>query len=204
MARPGRKHKSPPPTMPGLDGRVELRTDDVDDPYNPGGKIVVIRNSAESPLRKIFDRGRLAGPGDDPTDAMARLMAGESFRAIWERASGDDVRGIDYTRVKVDISFVHRGIPDNKIAATKRLGMIRDSLGPEAYAMVRAICGEQRSFFDTITDRLKEPGTESRLLEYNRFRDALDALIAFFGVARGQNRGINIRACREIVPVTLD
>lgn len=184
--RTGRKAKRKPVSLAGAQGKMVLAIQQVDDPYEAGAKCDVLRNVTRSPLASIFDRGRLRGNDDTVDDAAARLVAGERFRALYERAELAGAGAVDYSAVKVDVSFAYSGPADKMTEAHMELGRICAALGRH-YGMVRAVVGEERPFFVWLASHVgREPSRSERMQAYDDMRAALDELIQHFGVAKGR------------------
>jgi len=184
--RVGRKAKVKPVSLPGCNGQFELVSDTVDDPYERGAKVNVLRNAHRSPLALIFERGRLHSQSEGLSDAEARLKAGERFRAIYERAEMTTAQSIDYSAPRVDTSFSYRGIPEGQADAYKALARASLALGGH-YTMIRAIVGEERSFLPWLNTHYGyEASRRQRLDAYQALRDALDVLVDHFGIAKGR------------------
>lgn len=191
----GRKRKPAPVNLPGYDGRMELAPDIVDDPMpvKEGEKRAVMRNMAVSPLLAIFYRKRLHAPWESPDEAVVRFEAGQKFRALYERAEMGGSRAIDYSALKVDVSFVYRDVPESAVEALRALARAARAL-KHHYPTIHAIVGEEVKFAiwaDQVAGR--EAGRADRLDAYQRLRDALDALVNHFGIGKGRNR-VEIRS----------
>lgn len=143
---------------------VELGTRMVDDPYEPGAKLVAVVNLKESPL----DRWRAHGDVDG-----AQYAAGELFRAAWERAGIGGAKAFDWTREYVDGGRVHEPLTDTVRRAAKRLGEAQQRLGMRTYSMVVEVIGERVFPTEKYVSR--------------RVRDGLTELAELWGmVARGR------------------
>lgn len=196
MAKSGRKRKAKV-TLPGCGGQVLLVTVEVQDPYEPSKRVTVQKNAQTTPIDQIFARGRLVGPGDSHEDAIARKLAGDEFQRLYEAAESSDAKAIDYSAVKVDVSFSDRDIPERRASASREMVAISRAMTPDRYSILRAICGEQVSFYAYVQAHAVHWGAASRLEYYGLLRHALDDLIWHRGVARGAERA-RIRACREV------
>lgn len=185
MAKRGRKKKPAPVSVAGQFGRA-IVFGQADDPYEAGAKRTVARNALVSPLTAIYHRGRLVGPNESEADGEARRLAGEWFRTIYERAEMSDSKAIDYSAVKVDVSFSYRGLSDSAAHAFEELKRIAADLGP-LYDCVYKIVGQELWFESYCRQKYKrDPGRQERLDAYQELRDALDALIIYRGVATGR------------------
>lgn len=195
MAKPGRKPKKKPVTLPGAAGRV-VEVVKVDDPFDPLGKpLEVMRATNHSPLVYLMQRDRLHGPGETRDDAEARVIAGTRLQGLYERAGGRGAGAIDYARVKVDVSMHYSGTPEGQAIALSELGAIRKAVGEADYGMLHSVCCEQVPFMVWVNKQWPGAGRRTRLDAYERLRLGLDSLIRYFGVAVGGRS--QIRVSRE-------
>lgn len=196
MARPGRKKTPAKVSLPGKHGQI-VELAEVDDPFDKGAKISVVRVSDNTPLDSIYARGRLAGPDDSDADGYARKVAGEWVRVTYEKAEMSDSRAIDYSAVKVDVSFSYSGLSHSKAEALEtlsRLAAFMDDHDTRAYKLVYAVCGAETRMDDYLRSQGagREPGRMDRLKFYESLRAGLDLVIEFRGVSIG--RGWKMRA----------
>jgi hypothetical protein len=165
----------------GYDGKFEIGTRVVDDPYDRSNKLTVPANVKASGLVWMHSRGQI----DD-----AQFTAGERFRALYEQAEIGSARGVDHSRPIVDGSgFVSSGVADTTAAAIRELAHLRHAVGAPAFNLAVALIGEGM----TIADYAKHlnGGHPSRLMADNvgcMLRAALDGLIRFWGVGSGPPR----------------
>ena len=168
----------------------------MDNPYDVGpSKIVVMKNVRTSPIEHLFNRGRL-GPEET---AFARLLAAREYNRIWHQAEIGGARAIDYSRVKVDISFSYRGVPTEALEAITTLAAIRRRLGRH-YGLVEAVCGAGRGIYPVSEERAggNHPSRWAVKDTTRQLCDGLDGLIAFFGVASGRERGTIVAERMEV------
>lgn len=173
----------------GANGDIKLATVQVSDPFEPHKQLSVTKNIKVHPLDTMLERGLLKDPRsskrEDSPSSASRYEAGQRFLQIFERSQIGSVQAIDYERVKVDVSYVHRGLEDSVIAATAELTSIRSYIGSRPYSLLRTLIGERRSAHALAVEA---PGgaMERQIWYINQcIRDALDDLIECFGVARG-------------------
>lgn len=168
MAPKGRRKKTI--TLPGRNSAVEFVQSIVPDPYD-GKPLAVLRNSKQHPLEHLYAHKRIND---------AQKAAGDKFLEIYDAAEIGGARAIDYERVKVDVSFVHRGIPPQTAQAVQDLKSVHRAVGPWPYKLLVAIIGERQM-----------PSEIARLHGYNRdgvalsFKMALDDLSKHIGAATG-------------------
>ena len=184
--RGGRKPKPPPVSVAGQYGR-NVEFVEVDDPFEPMTKIVVAKNRNASPLEHIFARGRLTGPNDTEQDGWARKLAGDWFRTVYEKAEMSDAKAIDYSAVKVDVSFTYSGLSESKAFALEELSRLATFMGRESYHVVYEICGKETwlDAFIQIDRPNRHPGRNDRLEAYAALRGGLDLVIEYRGVSSG-------------------
>lgn len=197
LARTGRKRKSKV-TLPGMGGAVVEKVA-VDDPYNPGKTETVNRVMNRTAIERIHGRGRLAGRGDTIDDANARLRAAVRLLGIWETAGGRGAGAVDYSAIKVDVSFSYDGTPEWQSAALKDMVRIRAFVGPYGFRMLEAIVIDNTNFMEWVEKEYPQAGHRTRLDAYQDLRNALDRLIEYFGQAVGR-QWVPIRVSRETIP----
>lgn len=166
---------------------------EVQDPYEGGAKTIrAMRAVNHSPLDHMLARDRLHGPGEAPEDGLARHRAGTRLQSIYERAGARGAGAIDYSRVKVDVSMHYEGTPEGQAAALKQLRDIGRWLGDRHYRMLRALCGEGRTFFAIVAEFYPHDGWSCRMDCYAEVREALNGLIYYFGIAAGRERRFHV------------
>lgn len=190
MPKPGRKRKPAPVTLPGAQGRI-VETVMLDDPFEaPGVKAPVMRAVNHSPLDYLLARGRLHGASETAEDGQARHIAGTRLQGLYERAGGRGAGAIDYSAIRVDVSFRYGGTPESQAIALSELGAIQRQLGADDYRMLHAICCEQVPFMVWCNAQWPQAGRQTRLEAYEKLRLGLDSLIRYFGVAVGRQSAI--------------
>ncbi len=162
-------------------GGAEYAVVKIADPYQPEEPLAVVKNIRVHPLDYLEKRGRVT---------TAQKAAGDWFLEIYERAEIGGARAIDYERVKVDVSFVHRGIPKETAEAVQQLAAIRLAIGATFYRVLLKIIGEKMMPAD-----LGREWDKPWKLVAGVFRLALDDLADFRGAAKGPAKG-RVRACR--------
>lgn len=114
---------------------VELGEGLVDDPYEKGAKLRVIRNVREHPVSYLHARGILS---------ESQKIAGEVFRSNYERAVLGGQRAIDYSRVRVDGGLPAEPLTEAAQRATQWLNDVakHSGCGMRGYAILTHVCGE--------------------------------------------------------------
>jgi hypothetical protein len=121
---------------------VELGEGLVDDPYEKGAKLRVIKNVREHPVSHLHARGILS-------DSQA--IAGETFRSNYERAVLGASRAIDYTKERVDGGLPAEPLSESAQRATQWLNDVarHSGCGMRGYAILTAVCGEGQGIVAT-------------------------------------------------------
>lgn len=181
--------------------------DIVDDPYEPGAKLPVVRNVSEHPLTYLHARGRLHGAAsmasrDSDGVAAMRFDAGTRFRSHYERAIIGGAQAIDYSRVKVDGGQMSEPLSETVQASHAWLNDVaKSNVGAIGYAVLVAICGEGKTLpvvalkFEGsigLTGRRAEGYVSGRLIE------ALDALAQHLGLDARPGKASTMKASGEI------
>ena len=194
MSRMGRKRKVTV-TLPkiGGEGRLEPVPVQVADPYSPSQQTVAVKNIRVNPLDWMYHRGRI----DD-----AQFAAGNRFRSYYEQGEIGASGAIDYSRTKVDGGKLQEPLTEAVYAARRSLAMARQATGSVGYALLVAVVGEGINVGQI--GRLRPSlchglrGERAEGYVSGRLREALDALVAQWGlVAVGQAR-CRVRSARDL------
>lgn len=192
----GNRRKKRPVSVAGNNGKIEIEFTQVPDPYEPGKMLDVAKNVRVHPLDALRARDRIND---------AQKAAGDRFLAIYDRAEIGGARAIDYSRVKVDVSFEHRGLDPGVAVATDELIAIRRQIGKRPYALLCRVIGERISLrtmasavdaHDRQLKHLDWPSRDTVSHMYRSLQEALDDLADHFGVAKGVEKS-TIRAYDE-------
>lgn len=179
------KRKKQPITLPtiGFNGNIDLHLVEVQDPYEPEKKLRVARNVRNHPLDEEFAAG---------TINQDQLAAGNRFLALYERAEIGGAQAIDYSRVKVDTSYVHKGLATGVMEAAQELSDIRATLGSRAYGILVSVIGNRRRIDSIARDHVCEDWRlrQRRIYLRHALAAALEDLCSHFEVvAKGRDRG---------------
>lgn len=114
---------------------VELAEGLVDDPYEAGAKLRVIRNVREHPISHLHARGVIS---------ESQRIAGEAFRSNYERAVLGGSKAIDYSRVRVDGGLPAEPLSEAAQRATQWLTDVakHSGCGLRGYTILTHVCGE--------------------------------------------------------------
>lgn len=135
------KGKNPPQMVAGKEGRFELGTKTVDDPFqfdpnDPGADPLVRRrvNVAANVKHDVLEHMHSRRQIDD-----AEKAAGERFMRLVERSGIGGARAIDYGRAKVDGGKLADNLSVSVMAATEELADVRKHVGASAYSILQRI-----------------------------------------------------------------
>jgi len=149
---------------------------EVDDPYEEGARIVVLRSTRHDPLADLMSKGQI-----DQCD----YVAGRHWQAAWESAEIGGVSAIDPTREAVDGGQLPEALTDTQRRAMEDLEAARGALGREGHALICDVLGRGMS----IAEAARHRGLCSeadRKYAGKRFRECLSTLAVRFGYANAQ------------------
>jgi hypothetical protein len=171
-----KRRKGKPVTLAEARPGIEVVQVQVADPYD-GKPLTVSKNARVHPLDHMASRGRL-------TDAQK--VAGDRFLEIFDSSQIGGAQAIDYSRVKVDVSFVYRGLDEGAMQATDELSAICRALGKRAYTLLVRIIGHRLGVFDLA--RQSNGHVDRKLANHlsDSIKEALDDLSEHFGSATGK------------------
>jgi hypothetical protein len=163
-------------------GNFDLGLVDVQDPFEPGQTIRVVKNNAVTPIDHLRARGALT---------LDQKAAGDRFMALYEAAEIGGARAIDYSRVKVDVSFEHKGLDPRVGEAIDELEAIRAIVGRRSYQLLWDVIGNRQSphLIAARIDNASIASQRTRKFVITALCFALDDLIEHFDVvAKGRKR----------------
>jgi hypothetical protein len=154
---------------------------EVDDPYEEGAKIVVLRSTRHDPLADMKAKGQI-----DDCD----YIAGRHWQAAWENAEIGGVRAIDPTREAVDGGRMPELLTDTQRRAVQDLKAAREALGREGHQLICDVLGAGMSITQAACHRGLSSEADRKYIG-KRFRECLSTLAIRFGYA---NREAESRA----------
>jgi hypothetical protein len=146
---------------------------EVDDPYELGGKILVMRSTRDDPLADLHDRNMI----DE-----AQYQAGRAFQRDFEAAERGP-RAIDPSKECVDGGVMPEPITESQRKAAKQLVIVYNSLGMNGSSLVHDILVHCRTRAQVAATR----GLFGKRWEEwfgVRFRECLDTLAEVYGFAQ--------------------
>jgi hypothetical protein len=149
-----------------------LTPKEVDDPYEAGGKIIVMRSTRDDPLADLHARHMI----DE-----AQYQAGRAFQHDFETAERGP-RAIDPSKEAVDGGLMPEPITEAQRRSARQLAIVYRQLGQDGSAIVHAVLVHNLTRKQVAESRgLSGKGWE----EYygKRFRECLDCLAIVYGFA---------------------
>lgn len=145
---------------------------EVDDPYEPESKLLVMRSVRDDPLALLHARGRI----DE-----AQYQAGRAFQSDFETAERGP-RAIDPGREAVDGGLAPEAITEGQRKAARRLARVHADLGLDGSALTSDVLIARKTYEQIARARGL---SGSRWEDYfaRRFRECLDCLALVYGFA---------------------
>jgi hypothetical protein len=147
---------------------------EVDDPYEEGGRIVVLRSTRHDPLADMKSKGQI-----DQCD----YVAGRHWQAALDNAVMGRVQAIDPTRPAVDGGGRRPELlTDTQRRAVQDLKAAREALGREGHQLICDVLGSGMSITQAACNRGLSSEAD-RKYTGRRFRECLSTLAVRFGYA---------------------
>lgn len=145
---------------------------EVDDPYEAGGKIIVMRSTRDDPLADLHARHMI----DE-----AQYQAGREFQSDFETAERGP-RAIDPSKEAVDGGLAPEPITEAQRRAARQLAVVYRQLGQNGSALVHDVLVHAKTRAQVAASRGL---SGKRWEEYfgMRFRECLDCLAQVYGFA---------------------
>lgn len=151
---------------------AQLSPQEVDDPFEYGAKIIVMRSTRDDPLGDLHDRRQI----DE-----AQYHAGREFQSDFEAAERGP-KAIDFTKEAVDGGQMPEPITERQRRAGMQLAIIYRALGQDGQALTHDVLVHNKTRAQIAASR----GLVGRRWEeyYGmRFRECLDCLAEVYGFA---------------------
>jgi len=183
MARSGAKRRVRV-TLPG--GRA-AEIVDVENPY--GGRADRVQRVVDtSAIGRMYARGVLKAPKEQQRAADGRLWAANELSATFGRAGAGGAQAIDYSRVKVDISWRDYSTPASQAAAVQKLLRIHAKTGDRLFKMLESLVLRNETLKRYCETEYGTFAESRRGAVYQDVRDALDMVADVFGTAHGPTK----------------
>jgi hypothetical protein len=147
---------------------------EVDDPFEPGAKIVVLRQLRSDPLARLHSRDQI----DD-----AQFLAGREYQISWERVACG-ARAIDPSKEKVDGGLLYEPFSEARREASLKLADADRHLGQEITSILRDMLIRGLILEDVLIERGLIGAWQMRVYG-KKFRDALNTLAKLWGYSNG-------------------
>lgn len=152
---------------------AQVAIDEVDDPYEAGGKIVVLRSTRNDPLADMKSKNQI-----DQCD----YVAGRHWQAAWEHAEIGGVRAIDPGKEAVDGGRLPEVLTDQQRKAVVDLKAAREALGREGHQLIHDVLAAGMSITQAAISRGLTSEADRKYIG-KRFRECLATLAKRFGYA---------------------
>jgi hypothetical protein len=163
-------------TSHDLPRNAQVAPVEIDDPYEEGARIVVLRSTRNDQLADLKSKGRI-----DECD----YVAGRHWQAAYEKAEIGGIRAIDPSREMVDGGRLPELLTDTQRCAVQDLKAAREALGREGDALIRDVLGQGLSIAEAAENRGLLLETDRKYIG-KRFRECLSTLALRFGYANGE------------------
>ena len=155
---------------------AQVAVDEVDDPWTPGDKIVVLRSTRNDPLADMKAKSQI-----DQCD----YIAGRHWQAAYENAEIGHVRAIDPGKEAVDGGRLPEVLTDQQRRAVQDLKAARGALGAEGNALVVDVLAKGWSIMQASVERGRTSERDRRYIG-DRFRECLKTLAIRFGYSNAR------------------
>lgn len=162
-------------------GHIEMAVEEVDDPYEAGAKIIVMRSLRDDPLQTLFAKKVIH---------EAQLEGGKAYMRDWETAERGP-RAIDPTKEAVDGGRLPEPFTESQRKATRRLNEANYALGQQGSALIMNVLVLRQTMKQVAENRGL---SGSRWEDYfsKRLQESLTTLAEVYGFAmRSENRTIS-------------
>jgi len=147
---------------------------EVDDPYERGGRITVIRQMRGDPLARLHAHGQI----DE-----AQYHAGRAFQRDWETAERG-ARAIDPSKEAVDGGRIPEPLSDQQAAARTRLIEVQRDLGRRLSRVLEAVI-----IHGLTMEQIAQSKAQSLIkLQGNLLRTALNELAIIYGLSNARRQ----------------
>lgn len=148
---------------------------EVEDPYEPGAKILAIRSTRDDPIADMLARGHID---------QCEFETARHWQRLYEGAEIGGARGIDPSKEAVDGGRMADVLTDRQVKATKELKRARDELGAAGNWLIVSVLGTKKTLELVAWEwRRAPPGSATYRYITRRFHECLQALSELFGYA---------------------
>lgn len=154
---------------------AQLAPQEVDDPFEIGAKIIVMRSTRDDPLAGLHARNQVDG---------AQYEAGRTFQRYFEAAERGPC-AIDPSKEAVDGGRMPEPITEQQRLSATRLAAAHRKLGEDRSAIVHDVLIHSRTF-PSISQMRGLSGRKWDDYFSDKFRESLDILAELWGLSNGQ------------------
>lgn len=153
---------------------------EVDDPYEDGGKIVVLRSTRDDPLADMLSRGYIT---------QCEFETGRHWQRAYENAEIGGVAAIDPGKEAVDGGRMRDVLTDRQVKATRELASARAALGDAGNYLIIQVLGTKMTLDRVAQEKhWGKPGEAQYKYVRRRFHECLSTLSVLFGYAMPHTR----------------
>lgn len=146
---------------------------EVDDPYEEGGKIIVMRSTRDDPLSEMLARGQIS---------ECDFAAGRMWQRAYEDCEIGGVCGIDPTKEAVDGGRMKDPISERRDRAGRELKMAATELKDSNWLII-SVLGTRKPLVQVAREMAGPKSHESIYVALRlEFRAALETLAMVFGL----------------------
>ena len=152
----------------------DVAAEEVDDPFEEGATILVLRNLRDDPIAAMRSKGYV----DE-----CQFMAARHWQRAYELAEIGGARAIDYGKEKVDGGKIPEPtVTDTQARAFADLSKVRAGLGDYGSSIVFDVLGCHMTIQKCAERRMMVRDIEVNYIG-RRFRECLDTMAIIFGYA---------------------
>ena len=152
----------------------DVAAEEVDDPYEQGATILVLRNLRDDPIAAMRNKGYV----DE-----CQYMAARHWQKAYELAEIGGAKAIDYSRAKVDGGGIPQAtVSDVQARAFADLTKARTALGEYGSSVVHDVLAGHMTIQACAERRMMVREIEINYVG-RRFRECLDTMAKIFGYA---------------------
>ena len=154
---------------------AQLAAAEVDDPFEEGGKILVMRSTRNDPVADMKARGHLT---------ECEYQTARHWERAYEHAEIGGVPAMDFSKEAVDGGSIREVLTDRQTKAMKELRLARNALGDAGNYLIVQVLGTKMTLMQVCQQRTNGAVGDS-VYKYTRrrFHECLGTLAVLFGYA---------------------
>lgn len=153
-----------------------ITTDQVDDPYEPGAPLLVVRSLRDDLLATMLHRNQIT---------RCQFEAGRQWQVLWQQAEVGSMRSINPEQLRVDGGPPRDPAAHRRFRAIVRLDRIRHALGQHGNSLLRDVLITGFTLRSIAAARGLDcrPGCNDLIYLGRRLRECLDTVAHELGLA---------------------